>query len=253
MEAYYSNGKDIQKALEAAVTFWQKPTLQIFTDDYRNLESLLNSLMLYDGQYKNDLETIVGVPENKLLTTIPLTDEEKEYFGDISVDFVVVLDLLLEVNDMKWVIDFKTTSVDLPYIASRLRKMVQIMGYQFVGQRYFKDVTGAMIYYHQLKASKSRKTGLYGDIKTDFMKFPMIFSEKDYTDWRRYVIWNAFKQHYVEKADYPPNYNSCYEFNKSCSYLPLCDYPTWNPDKFIERDDFVVVPDERKEITDDAE
>ena len=53
MEGYYSNGKDITKGMQAAADYWKKPTKQIFNEDYRNLESLITSIILYDEQYKN--------------------------------------------------------------------------------------------------------------------------------------------------------------------------------------------------------
>ena len=145
-----------------------------------------------------------------------------------------------------WIVDFKTTSVDLAYMASRMKKMSQLMGYQFVSQANFEDINGCMVYYHQLKASKSRKTGLYGETKTDFMKFPMIFNNHDYNDWRKYVIWNAFNLKKAKDSGYPPNFNSCYEFNSQCPYLALCEYPKWDEEKFKQMEGFVIVPDERE-------
>lgn len=245
MEAYYISDKDLLLALEAAADFWQKPTVQSFNEDYRNLESLLNALTLYHDQYKDDDESVVDVPENKIITVISLTDEEKRHYGDIEVEFVVVIDLILEIDGLAWIVDFKTTSVELPYMASRMRKMVQLMGYQFVAQDHYSDINGCMVYYHQLKATKSRKTGLYGEKKIDFMKFPMIFSKHDYQNWRKYIIWNAYNLMKAKQVEYPPNYNSCYEFSSSCPYLTLCDYPTWSPERFVEMDGFVIVPDER--------
>lgn len=252
MESYYKTNKNVDVAMEAAAKWWMKPTVQTFPDHYKNLESLLTSIALYDSQYKYDNEIVFDVPETKTVTTILLTDEEKEHYGDIQVDFVVVIDLLLEIDGLVWVVDFKTTSVDLSYMASRLRKMAQLMGYQFTAQVKYHNITGTMVYYHQLKASKSRKTGLYGDIKTDFMKFPQIYSLRDYEDWRKYIIWNSFMLKQAEVAGYPPNYGSCYAFNKHCDYLPLCDYPKWNTDRFLEMDGFLVVPDERLEVVEDA-
>ena len=253
MEVYYKNDKNLIKAMEAVVEYWQKPTVQTFVDDYRTLEALLTSLSIYHEQYGNDVEEISGIPEDKITTTILLTDEEKGYYGDIEIQFVVVIDLILSIEGMQWVIDFKTTSIDLPYIASRMRKMSQLMGYQYIAQEHYGNISGCMVYYHQLKASKSRKTGLYGDLKTDFMKFPMIFSGHNYRDWRKYVIWNGFKLLKAKESSYPPNFNSCYEFNAACPYMPLCDYPKWSSEKFIEIEGFVVVPDERLEVADATE
>jgi hypothetical protein len=252
MEAYYKSNKNVAVAMEAIATFWQKPTVQIYNEDYRNLESLLTSLTLYNEQYKNDLEVVSGVPENKIVTEILLRKEEFDCYGNIIVNFVAVIDLILEVDGMKWVVDFKTTSVDLAYMASRMRKMPQLMGYQFVAQDKFDGIAGCLVYYHQLKASKSRTTGLYGATKTDFMKFPEIFNQQDYENWRKYVIWNAFQLKKAKEAGNPPNYNSCYEFNFACPYLPFCDYPRYDEDKFLEMDGFVVVPDERVEVMADA-
>jgi hypothetical protein len=249
MEAYYSNNKDVSKGIQAAAEYWNKPTKQIFHDDYRNLESLIASLITYDEQYRNDKEEVIGFPENKIVTRILLTDEEKSCYGDIEIDFVVVIDLVLGIDGMTWIVDFKTTSVDLPYMGSRLRKMPQLMGYQFGPSSVIKNVAGTMIYYHQLKATKSRTTGLYGATKTDFMKFPMIFSENDYYNWRKYIIWEAYCSKVAKDAGYPPNYNSCYEFNKSCEYLPLCDYPKWDIERFLSMDGFVVIErEEEKEV-----
>jgi len=247
MEAYYSNGKDINKAIEAAAAYWQKPTVQIFVEDYRTLENLLSSLLTYHQMFGRDKEEVVGVPEKKMIAKILLTDEEKSHYGDISVDFVVVIDLVTSLEGMIWIKDFKTTSVDLPYMASRLRRMPQLMGYQFVAQEHINEVSGTMVSYHQLKATKSRKTGLYGELKTDFMNFPMIYVSSEYDNWRTYVIYNASKFHIAAKAGFPPNYLSCYEFNKSCPYLPLCESPKWDIDRFMSVDGFVVVPDEREE------
>jgi hypothetical protein len=247
MEAYYSNGKDINKAIEAAAEYWQKPTVQIFVEDYRTLENLLSSLLTYHQMFGRDNEEVVGVPEKKMIAKILLTDEEKSHYGDISVDFVVVIDLVTSLEGMIWIKDFKTTSVDLPYMASRLRRMPQLMGYQFVAQEHITEVSGTMVSYHQLKATKSRKTGLYGELKTDFMNFPMIYVSSEYDNWRTYVIYNASKFHIAAKAGFPPNYLSCYEFNKSCPYLPLCESPKWDIERFMSVDGFVVVPDEREE------
>lgn len=244
MEAYYKNGKSITHALEAAAEYWRKPTLQQYEEDYRNLESLLNSLMLYHDQYQNDNETVAGIPENKIVSRLSLTDEEKEIYGDFEVDFVIVIDLILTVEGMRWVVDFKTTSVELAYMASRMRKMVQLMGYQFVAHDHFSDVNGCLVYYHQLKATKSRTTGNYGAHKTDFMKFPMVFTRHEYTNWRAYVIWHAHQLKLAKAAGYPPNYNNCYEFSKSCPYLPLCEHPKWDTDRFMEMDGFVYVPED---------
>lgn len=246
MEAYYKGGKNLLKAIEAVAEYWRRPTVQIFNEDYRNLESLVASLTLYHEQYQHDGETVAGIPENKLIMHISLTDEEKHHYGDIEIDFVAVIDLLLNVDGMRWIVDFKTTSVDLAYMASRMKKMSQLMGYQFVSQANFEDINGCMVYYHQLKASKSRKTGLYGETKTDFMKFPMIFNNHDYNDWRKYVIWNAFNLKKAKDSGYPPNFNSCYEFNSQCPYLALCEYPKWDEEKFKQMEGFVIVPDERE-------
>jgi hypothetical protein len=246
-EAYYKHGKNITKGLEAAVEFWNKPTKQIYDEaDYRNIQSLCTALMQYDERYRLDLEAMTGEPETKVIATILLTDEEKAIYGDIEVNFVEVIDLILEIDGCKWITDFKTTKSDLPYMASMLRKMVQLMGYHYVAQRLFPDVSGCLVDYHQIKAVKSRSTGFYGETKIDFMKFPMIFPSHDYKNWRRYVIWNAAKFRIAEKAGYPPEAGSCYAFNKTCPYLPLCEYPKWDIDRFMEMKGFVVVPDDRE-------
>jgi hypothetical protein len=143
---------------------------------------------------------------------------------------------------MLWVVDFKTTSVDLPYIASRLRRTAQLIGYQFVAQLNIPSITGCMVYYHQLKATKSKSTGLYGAIKTDFMKWPMIFNKDEYNAWRKYIVFNAYQQHKGREAGFPPRFDQCYRFNKQCEYLPLCSSPKWDLDRFAEMDGFVVIP-----------
>jgi len=246
MEFYYRNKKSLVAGWEAAAKYWKKPTVQKFNEDYRNLQSLLNSISIYHDQYQADEEEVFGEPENKLSVIISLTDEEKRCYGDIEVEFVVIIDLMLVVSGMKWVVDFKTTSVDLPYMAAKLQKMIQLMGYQFVAREHYEGVNGTMVYYHQLKATKSRKTGEYGAIKTNFMKFPQIYSNRDYADWRRHVIWNAFKLKKAAEADYPPDFGHCFDFNSTCGFMPLCTHPRWDIERFKTTDGFVIVPDERE-------
>lgn len=248
MEGYYRNGKDLLKGLESAVNFWQKPTVQQYNEDYRNLQSLINSISMYHDQYRNDEEEVFGSPEEKMYVTIKLTDEEKRIFGDIQVEFVAIIDLMINFDGMKMIVDFKTTSVGLDYMAAKLRKLIQLMGYQFTAREYYEGINGTMVYYHQLKATKSRKTGEYGTVTTDFRKFPQIFSDRDYHIWRKYIIWNAFKLKMAKKADSPVEYGSCFDFNKTCEYMPLCDHPRWDIEAFKEMDGFCIVPDDRRKV-----
>lgn len=246
MEHYYLNNKDLLKGIEGAVQFWQKPTVQVYNEDYRNLQSLINSISLYHDQYRNDEEVVFGVPENKLSIIIELTSDEKKIYGDVEVEFVAILDLMIDFDGMRWIVDFKTTSVNLDYMAAKLQKLIQLMGYQFTGREHYEGINGTMVYYHQLKAVKSRKTGEYGSVTTDFRKFPQIFSERDYKIWRKYIIWNAFKLKMAKEADFPVEYGSCFNFNKTCDYMPLCDHPRWDLEMFKEMDGFCDVPDDRK-------
>jgi hypothetical protein len=202
-------------------------------------------LAQYHEQYANDSEEIVGATENEFIKEISLNETERSQFGDFIVDFVAVIDLILKIDGLTWVIDFKTTSVDLPYLSSKLRRMAQLMGYQFIAQSVLPEVNGTFVYYHQLKASKSRKTGEYGETKIDFMKFPQVYSITDYEQWRKYVVWNAFKMKQAKLAGYPPEFSSCYLFNSACEYLPLCDHPKWDLERFLEMPGYVIVPDDR--------
>jgi len=248
MECYYRNNKDLLKGIEGAAEFWQKPTIQQFHEDYRNLQSLINSISLYHDQYRNDEEEVFGSPEEKIYIIIELTDEEKQIYGDFKVEFISILDLMLKLDGMKWIVDFKTTSVNLDYMAAKLRKLIQLMGYQFSAREHYEGINGTLVYYHQLKATKSRKTGEYGSVTTDFRKFPQIFSERDYQYWRKYIIWNAFKIKKAQDSDYPAEYGSCFDFNSTCEYMPLCDHPRWDIDSFKEMNGFCIVPDDRRKV-----
>jgi hypothetical protein len=251
MEGYYSNDRNIVKAIEAAANYWKKPTIQKFLPDYRTLDNLLTSLGQYNDRYAADNVKVIGMPENTLTMEITLTKSEKTVYGAFSINFVVVIDLMLEIDGMIWVVDFKTTSVDLPYIVSKLRRLSQLMGYQFVAQDKIPEVTGTFCYYHQLKASKSKKTGEYGELTIDFLNSPQIFGSHDFNQWRQYVIWSTHKLLVAEKAGWPPEYASCYNFNRACEYLPLCDYPKWDIDRFMTMPGFVIVPDDREEMVAD--
>jgi hypothetical protein len=237
MEGYYRYIKEngwndkalgIAKAVEFGKKKWDYLTdKQIFYPDYRTFEACAQSFVRYIDFYHEDSK-ILNVIDTERKYECPITldtEEEKRLYSHLPpIVFTGRLDLQIEMNDMKWLVDFKTTGQGLALQGMRLNRSAQLLGYSYAGEKVLEfRPEGCMVSLHLLSARKSTKTGEYGNLTIDFLRVPQIFTAHDIKEWKRSYLdvandlFLAFKHN-----SWPMNFDSCYQFG-ACAFTKLCE------------------------------
>jgi len=224
------DGKAIECAIAGIKKTWEEETAkQIFVDDYRTLENCLKSLVAYIGHFNFD-EGMLKVTSVEQVFQIKMMPSELEQltFPLIAYQggfwFTGKLDLGLELNQMPWHLDQKSTGQSMSLVESRLNRSAQLMGYSYASKRVNKEPPeGCFIAIHHISAYKSKVTGLYGEPKIDFKRVPQIYTDGDLESWRISLMSTAEDMlRNEERGVWPMKHDNCYRYGR-CTYAPLCE------------------------------
>lgn len=243
MEGYYKYIKEngwankqlaISAALELGKKSWDKETeKKTYLSDYRTFDAACTALLHYLSFYQKDEEfiKIINTEAKFKLEILPANDEEEQILhyiierGDHSkLYFTGRLDLQVEMNFSNWILDFKTTSQNLSMQASRLNRSGQLIGYSYAGKHALEFPTeGCLVGLAFVNAYKSKKTGEYGDVTTDFGRIPQIYNDKDLIEWKKSFLDTALAiTQCTDTGNWVMNFDSCYQYGM-CTYGKLCD------------------------------
>jgi len=225
MEGYYKSilndgweaGKNLALAIEYATKAWEKETEEAtYYDDYRTLETLGTSLLNYVTSFDAD-ESMLNVVDTERKFNIWMTN----LFG-IPVYFTGKLDLEVNINDVFWVLDFKTTGWPVYKLVETLERSNQFMGYQFAAEvEYAATPEGTMVQVHHLRSSKLKKGG-YGKLNVEHARVPLIYSKSDIERWKEAFLDTASQIIQCYKSDiWPHNYDNCFRYSR-CGMWDLC-------------------------------
>ena len=238
MEGYYryiaENGwgnKElaISAALENGRKSWDAETeKKNFIPDYRTFDACCKAFVHYLSFFAKDEEFIkILATETKFKCRMMPEDKQQEVLLaaiEGGLFFTGRIDLQIEMNHSNWILDFKTTSQNISTQAARLNRSGQLIGYSYAGKEALKFVTdGCLVSIAYVSAYKSKKTGEYGEVSTDFARIPQIYSEKDLLGWKELFITTASDiQRAMDTNCFPMNFDSCYQYGP-CSYAKLCE------------------------------
>lgn len=238
MEGYYNyiakNGwanKElaITAALEKGKESWDLETSKkTFLPDYRTFDACCRAFVHYLSFFAKDEEFIkIVATETRFRCGIYPEDELQDNMLKTipgGLTFTGRLDLQVEMNFANWILDFKTTSQNLSMQASRLNRSGQLIGYSYAGKEVLDFKTeGCLVSLAYVSAYKSKKTGEYGEISTDFGRIPQIYNDKDLLGWKDSFIDTAFNvQRSLDNNYFPMNFDSCYQYGP-CVFTKLCD------------------------------
>ena len=199
-----------------------------FFVDYRTLENCLSSLVQYLGHYACDegfLEILQVESEFRLL--MQPTGKEKALFPFLQpFHFTGKRDLKVRMDGRVWVYEHKTTGNSIDDQVRKLHRSAQVMGYFFSEDVLSTDddrPEGVLVSVHHLSSRKSKITGQYGAVKTEFRRVPQIFNQNDIKQWRLSFFDAAQEiQIATENQCFPMNHDSCFNYG-SCPYLDICE------------------------------
>jgi hypothetical protein len=238
LEGYYKYIKEngwaekelaISAALELGKKKWDEETAKkTFLPDYRTFDAACTALLHYLSFYQKDEEFIkIIATEARFKCGVYAENEyEEAVLKSIGEElfFTGRLDLQVEMNLANWILDFKSTSQNLSMQASRLNRSGQLIGYSYAGKTVLDfPAEGCLVALAYVSAYKSKKTGEYGDVTTDFGRIPQIYNEKDLIEWRKSFIYTAAEiARCTREGVWPVNFDSCYQYGP-CTYTKLCD------------------------------
>jgi len=219
---------------------WDRETKErtFMADDYRTFENCVTMFMSYLNYFVND-ENYIKVISTEKKFEIPIIpkilEEHRLLDGKPLLMFTGKIDLEVEMDGRIWGCDHKTTSFNLDKASNQLNRSAQFIGYYYTEKELEVSKTktpmdaemleGFLISFAFASSYKSKTTGQYGNLKTDFRRIPQLYSQQDLIDWRKSFI-STYKDilFCIENDYWPIQYDSCYnQFNRSCEYLRLCD------------------------------
>ena len=242
-EAFYNHikengwtrdGEALKAGMLAAQKEWEEISAkEQFYEDYRTLENCFNSVLRYMSEFASDagyLKVIASEEPFKVLMQLE-TEKEFDAFPDLKpFHFTGKKDLEVELNGRSWIFEHKTTGMPIDQQAVRLNRSAQVMGYiyatikKYGGRKNAPD--GALINLHQLTARKSTakgKEGQYGEPTIAFRRVPQVFNDNDLYQWRLSMLDAVDSiQKEEKKGTWVMNHDSCFNYNKACTYLSIC-------------------------------
>lgn len=237
MEAFYAHIKDngwsrdggaVEAAINAANKSWKEETRKHFMwyEDYRTLENLLHSFMRYIDHFVGDENHLKVISvEKPFKLPMELSEKDQKSFPHLEPFwFTGIVDMEIYYDGRYWQLDHKTTGQSLAQQVYRLNRSAQSIGYSYAGRQVFREIPeGHFITIHHIKATKSKKTGLYGKVNIDFARTPMIYGEEDIISWRQGFLEMAQRIQIAKRVNnFPCEHGSCYTYGK-CGFSDICD------------------------------
>lgn len=175
-------------------------------DEKRTLKTAELIIREYYNRYKlQPFDEIMGA---ELMLNLPINDE---------ILFWGRLDKLI-----KWAygisaIDHKTTSYYISEYVKRIDRMYQFTGYNALLKSLFPDSYGVIVDIIYIPRPLKTKP-----IEPQFDRVTVIKNEKQIEDWKHWVC-NLHNQ--IKNGICFEQYRSCYDYNKACPYLSVCENP----------------------------
>lgn len=227
----WPNQEEIMKALTAGLELgkakWDKESeKKLFVDDYKNFNTAVDGFSAYLEYFKDDSRFVkVLATETKFECPIePESDLENNLLSKLPpLIFTGRIDLVVEMDSMIWLQDFKTTGWILNQVISKANRSPQLIGYTYAGKRILDyDIAGCLGSFHHLGSSKSKATGLWGNVRFEFRRVPQIYTEGDIEAWKLSFIDTCKDITWCMKEGiWSESFDNCYQYG-ACPYLRLC-------------------------------
>jgi len=216
-EDSWDEEKNLKRALEWADKEWQKLSNEnTYITDYRTFENLTSALLNYISLFSTD-STMLKVIDTERKFKILLFN-----YNGIDVYFSGKIDLEIEIYDVLWNLDFKTTGWIVPTLLKELERSWQFIGYQYASKiEYSKAPEGTLLQIHKL-ASRKKKNGEYGKLTMEHHRVPLIYGLIDLKRWEESFKDTAIRIIRAHDNDnFIHQYTSCSDYG-SCLFKQLC-------------------------------
>lgn len=217
----------ISAGLELGKEKWDSESAKKqFFDDYKNFNTAVEAFQAYLTFFADDSKYIkVLATEQKFECPIEPENLAEEMILKTlpPIIFTGRIDLQVEMDNMKWIWDFKTTGWILDQVISKANRSPQLIGYSYAGKRVLDfEPDGCLCSFAYVGASKSKKTGEYGSPRFDFRRVPQLFTPEDIEAWKMSFL-DACKdiKWSMDNGIWAQSFDNCYQYGQ-CPYMKLC-------------------------------
>ena len=199
---------------------------QMYVDDFRTFENLCELLMGYVLAYKIEEQNIKVIHTEKVFALeILLNEVEKILYPFMpQIIFTGKIDLQIEMRELKWVWDHKTTGNSIDRVGNTLKRDPQFLGYTYASRKVLDFIPVGFMVNMTMSTSRRNKEGVYGKLTTDFRRLPQLYSEGDLESWRSSFIHTCSQIAWCYQHDvWPMLHDACYNYNQECLYTRLCE------------------------------
>ena len=217
----------MDKPVKTNKKVWDRETAQNqFVDDYKNFNTAVTAFNEYLAFFENDSNFVEIISSEKKFKCeiLPENDLEEKLLSKLPpITFTGRIDLGIRMDNMNWILDFKTTGWILNQVILKANRSPQLLGYSYAGKHVLDfEPTGCLCSFAYVGASKSKKTGTWGSTRYAFQRVPQIYTDEDIAAWKlSFIDTCADIQRCKEEDLWTESFDNCYQYG-GCPYLKLC-------------------------------
>jgi hypothetical protein len=197
-----------------------------YHEDYKNFNTAVGAFDAYLDFFAED-RNFLKILSTETKFECPIEPENRAEDVVLSklppIIFTGRIDLCVEMDYQKWILDFKTTGWRLDEVITKANRSPQLLGYSYAGKKVLDfEPNGCLASFAYIGAYKSKKTGDYGETKYEFRRVPQIFTAGDIQAWKAMFIDTVSDLYAsMEAGHWPQSFDNCYQYGV-CPYLKLC-------------------------------
>jgi hypothetical protein len=218
----------ITAALELGKKKWDEESkTKVYNDDYKNYNTSVNAFNAYLDYFADD-RNYLKVLSTETKFECPIEPENMVEDRMLSklppIVFTGRIDLVVEMDYMKWLFDFKTTGWYLDKVIMEANRSPQLLGYTYAGRKVLDiDAAGCLCSFAYIGSTKSKTTGDWGNVRYDFRRVPQIYTQGDIAAWKLAFIDTCEEIYYAKKNNrWTESFDNCHQYG-ICPYLKLCN------------------------------
>ena len=197
-----------------------------FVDDFKNFNTAVEAFQQYLAFFADD-KNFIEILSTEQKFECPITAENpfeaKLMRGLPPITFTGRIDLCIRMDNMNWIWDFKTTGWILNQVISKANRSPQLIGYSYAGAKVLEfEPSGCLLSFAFIGSSKSKVTGNWGKIRSEFRRVPQIYTADDISAWKISFLDTCVDiQRSINIDLWPQSFDNCFQYG-ACPYLKLC-------------------------------
>ena len=187
----------------------------------KNLRNIEIALKYYQEYYLQGLYPYVYATEYVLIHT-ENSKYTPIYYNDVRFLFAGKFDAVVKHHDTIYMVEHKTTSMYLPLWLKYWKDDLQVLNYQFLGQKVYNEHFGG-VWLDGLSFQNSKKEPVSLLLHPVEWKQSLSRRAYDIFLYTLIILDNMYKG-ILAYNTLPPESKNCYKYNKYCPFAHICEH-----------------------------